>query len=260
MCAHATLPRPRRSHAPRAAAWHTEGGALAPQVAPEILDMSVHGGYDEQVDVWSMGVILYILLCGFPPFYGEEEAMFDKIKAGDFAFLMPQWEPISQGARDVVSRMLVVDPRKRARIDELLRDPWLAPKAADAPANPEEFDLAHAPTYHLKETEQALALQTKAARLFFASIRITKHVRKLRKRMQEKAAKAADDGAKYVAATSTTSAADGLARTESFEVVRTQSFLARQAAESAKAKPSRSCECGGFDQAAWYSFLCVARG
>eukprot|EP00966_Prymnesium_polylepis_P068281 1586534-Prymnesium_polylepis.1 len=92
-------------------------------IAPEVLHMK---GYDKQCDVWSMGVIVYILLCGFPPFYADNDAqLFERIKAGKYEFLRPYWDPISDGAKDFVRKMLTVDPKKRATVDELLKDPWL---------------------------------------------------------------------------------------------------------------------------------------
>lgn len=63
-------------------------------VAPEILGQS---GYTEKVDCWSLGVILYIMLCGFPPFYDENNAvLFQTIRAGDFGFPSPYWDDISE--------------------------------------------------------------------------------------------------------------------------------------------------------------------
>ena len=83
-------------------------------------------GYNQQCDVWSMGVIVYILLCGFPPFYADNDAqLFEKIKRGQYEFLKPYWDPISDAAKAFVRRMLVVDPTKRATCEELLNDPWL---------------------------------------------------------------------------------------------------------------------------------------
>merc|ERR1711998_622492 len=88
-------------------------------VAPEVLH-GKPGGYDEKVDVWSMGVIIYILLCGFPPFYADNDAqLFAKIKAGNYQFLKPYWDPVSREAKDFVSKMLVTNPTERASIDEL---------------------------------------------------------------------------------------------------------------------------------------------
>jgi len=99
-------------------------------IAPEVLHMK---GYDQQCDIWSFGVIVYILLCGFPPFYADNDKMlFDKIKAGKYEFLKPYWDPISDGAKDFVSKMLVVDPKKRATVDDLLAHEWLSKQAAAA--------------------------------------------------------------------------------------------------------------------------------
>lgn len=81
-------------------------------VAPEILK---NEPYDGAVDLWSIGVILYILLCGFPPFYDESAAvLYAQIKRGDYDFPDPYWTEISPEAKELVSRLLTVDPKKRA--------------------------------------------------------------------------------------------------------------------------------------------------
>jgi len=92
-------------------------------VAPEVL---THEIYSEQVDMWSIGVIVYILLCGFPPFYGDNDAqMFKKIKAGQYKFLAPYWDPISPEAKDFVAKLLIVDPKKRLNSMDALKHPWV---------------------------------------------------------------------------------------------------------------------------------------
>ena len=84
-------------------------------------------GYDKQCDVWSLGVIIYILLCGFPPFYADNDAqLFDRIKKGKYEFLKPYWDPVSEAAKNFIRRMLVVDPKARASCAELMDDPWLS--------------------------------------------------------------------------------------------------------------------------------------
>uniref|UniRef100_A0A3B4XEW9 Protein kinase domain-containing protein n=1 Tax=Seriola lalandi dorsalis TaxID=1841481 RepID=A0A3B4XEW9_SERLL len=81
--------------------------------------------------VWSLGVIVYILLCGFPPFYADNDAqLYEKIKRGEFEFLRPYWDPISLEAKDMVRRMLTVDPKKRITCEEAMQHPWLRSEAS----------------------------------------------------------------------------------------------------------------------------------
>ena len=88
-------------------------------VAPEVLK---NKGYDSgAVDMWSTGVILYILLCGFPPFYEEElPALFDQILKGRYDFPSPWWDTISPGAKQLVTRLLTVDPKARLTADGIV--------------------------------------------------------------------------------------------------------------------------------------------
>jgi calcium/calmodulin-dependent protein kinase I len=91
-------------------------------VAPEIIDGL---SYTEKVDVWSAGVIVYILLCGFPPFYGDsDEELYDKISRGKFEFLVPYWNNVSNEAKDLIQKMLTVNPNKRLSADQALQHPW----------------------------------------------------------------------------------------------------------------------------------------
>ncbi|XP_059967449.1 serine/threonine-protein kinase DCLK3 [Mesoplodon densirostris] len=94
-------------------------------VAPEILSEK---GYGLEVDMWAAGVILYILLCGFPPFRSPErdqDELFNIIQLGHFEFLAPYWDNISDAAKDLVSRLLVVDPKKRYTAHQVLQHPWI---------------------------------------------------------------------------------------------------------------------------------------
>ena len=101
-------------------------------VAPEILN---NKGYDSAaVDMWSTGVILYILLCGFPPFYEEElPALFDQILHARYDFPSPWWDSISKEAKSLVQALLTLDPKKRMTADEVLKQPWVTGAASDAP-------------------------------------------------------------------------------------------------------------------------------
>ena len=95
-------------------------------VAPEILQGKTYG---RSVDVWSIGVITYILLCGYPPFHDDNHnALFRKIKKGKYQFDSPYWDHISESAKDLITKMLVVDPEKRSTAAELLQHQWVVEK------------------------------------------------------------------------------------------------------------------------------------
>jgi hypothetical protein len=93
-------------------------------VAPEILEQK--GGYGCEVDLWSLGVILYILICGFPPFYDENNAaLYNQIKRGDYSFPSPYWDNVSKPAIDIVKKLLTVDPKARLTVQQTLDHPWI---------------------------------------------------------------------------------------------------------------------------------------
>lgn len=98
-------------------------------VAPEILRGQSYG---KEVDIWSVGVILYILLCGFPPFYDDNnKKLFSMIVSANFSFPDPYWTEVSQEAKDLVSKLLVVDRTARLNADQILADPWLCTAAGN---------------------------------------------------------------------------------------------------------------------------------
>ncbi|CAL5206520.1 unnamed protein product [Lathyrus oleraceus] len=101
-------------------------------VAPEVLRKR----YGPEADVWSAGVILYILLCGVPPFWGEsEQEIFEAILHSDLDFTSDPWPGISESAKDLVKKMLVRDPSKRLSAFDVLRHPWIQVDGA-APDKP----------------------------------------------------------------------------------------------------------------------------
>ncbi|QEU59325.1 Rck2/Rck1 [Kluyveromyces lactis] len=82
--------------------------------------------YSMQVDMWGVGCVLYTVLCGFPPFFDEKiDVLTEKISRGEYTFLRPWWDQISDGAKNCVRKLLEVDPAKRYTSEQLLQDPWL---------------------------------------------------------------------------------------------------------------------------------------
>lgn len=102
-------------------------------VAPEVLNTPKGTTYGKEIDIWSLGVITYIMLVGYPPFYSDTDnnaEIFDKIMRGAYDFPPEHWGEISDAAKAVIRRMLTVNPKRRITIDELLQDPWVRGTAA----------------------------------------------------------------------------------------------------------------------------------
>ncbi|KAL5202759.1 hypothetical protein ABZP36_013711 [Zizania latifolia] len=101
-------------------------------VAPEVLKRR----YGAEADIWSAGVILYILLSGVPPFWAEnEDGIFDAVLQGYIDFSSEPWPSISSGAKDLVKRMLRQDPKERLTAAEILNHPWIR-EDGEAPDKP----------------------------------------------------------------------------------------------------------------------------
>ena len=97
-------------------------------ISPEVLD----GMYDEKCDIWSAGVILYILLCGYPCFNGEtDEQIYRLIRKKKFDFPSPEWDVISDDAKNLIKKMLS-DGFERPSAEEVLKDPWVLNHAPNA--------------------------------------------------------------------------------------------------------------------------------
>jgi hypothetical protein len=96
-------------------------------VAPEIIS-ELPEGYSFPVDMWATGIIAYIILCGFPPFASaskSQKELFRKIRSGKFSFPDPYWRNVSEGAMDLIRKLLVVDPTTRFTAKQVLSHPWI---------------------------------------------------------------------------------------------------------------------------------------
>lgn len=92
-------------------------------IAPELLLEHPH---NMAVDMWSVGVVLYILLCGFPPFYADsDDKLFELIARGQYDFPSPQWDHITKEAKHLVQMLLQVDPKQRYTATDALGHPWV---------------------------------------------------------------------------------------------------------------------------------------
>ena len=90
-------------------------------IAPEVLK----GNYDEKCDIWSCGVILYILLCGYAPFYGEkDEDIYKQVLKGEYDFPKEEWDSVSKEAKDLVKKMIEKNPSKRISALDALQHSW----------------------------------------------------------------------------------------------------------------------------------------
>ncbi|NXR40535.1 CHK2 kinase, partial [Zosterops hypoxanthus] len=96
-------------------------------LAPEVLNSLGTAGYSRAVDCWSLGVILFVCLCGYPPFNEQNTqlSLRDQITRGKYTFIAKEWKHVSGMALDLVKKLLVVDPSKRLTTEEALEHPWL---------------------------------------------------------------------------------------------------------------------------------------
>ncbi|KAI9257898.1 kinase-like domain-containing protein [Sporodiniella umbellata] len=92
-------------------------------VAPEVL---LQTGHNKPVDLWSVGVILYTLLSGYTPFWGEDQSsLFEAIMSGNYEYDEEYWSHISESAKHLIDRLLTLDPTQRITAEEALRHPWI---------------------------------------------------------------------------------------------------------------------------------------
>jgi len=98
-------------------------------VAPQVLA----GKYDELSDMWSIGVIMYVMLCGYPPFFGDTDAdVLSKVRLGNFTFNAADWRNVSEDAKNLIRQLLKMNPRDRYTAQQALNHEWVKNKAPAA--------------------------------------------------------------------------------------------------------------------------------
>ncbi|CAC42325.1 Calcium/calmodulin-dependent protein kinase type II [Caenorhabditis elegans] len=103
-------------------AWHGFAGTPG-YLSPEVLKKDP---YSKPVDIWACGVILYILLVGYPPFWDEDQhRLYAQIKAGAYDYPSPEWDTVTPEAKSLIDSMLTVNPKKRITADQALKVPWI---------------------------------------------------------------------------------------------------------------------------------------
>lgn len=140
-------------------------------VAPEVI--GTNPSYGPKCDVWSLGVIFYILLCGYPPFSDDDQnALFKMIRSGKYSMDPAEWGVISDSAKDLVRRILVVDPDKRLSAQEILHHPWMKMDAAAIPDVDLSSSVAQLRRYQarrrLKKAINAVRVTVRTRMLFAA--------------------------------------------------------------------------------------------
>ncbi|XP_052598214.1 calcium/calmodulin-dependent protein kinase type II subunit alpha [Peromyscus californicus insignis] len=99
-------------------------------LSPEVLRKDPYG---KPVDLWACGVILYILLVGYPPFWDEDQhRLYQQIKAGAYDFPSPEWDTVTPEAKDLINKMLTINPSKRITAAEALKHPWISHRSTVA--------------------------------------------------------------------------------------------------------------------------------
>jgi len=136
-------------------------------VAPEVLGPEK---YDKSCDIWSLGVIMYILLCGFPPFYSNHglpisPGMKRRIRSGQYEFPSPEWTNVSSDAKELIKGCLKTNPEERLTIDQVIRNQWVAQYNAVPPTPLLTSDVLKEENEQWPDVQQGMSLALREMRV-----------------------------------------------------------------------------------------------
>jgi calcium-dependent protein kinase len=150
-------------------------------IAPEVLQ----NFYNEKCDIWSCGVIMYILLCGSPPFYGDtDEEIYAKVREGKFSLDGEEWDEISDEAKDLLKNLLRKDLNKRYSCEDALNHAWLK-KYSTRQKKDSNLEILKKAIHNLKDYRAELKLQQAALALIVRNQPNKQEVNDLRKLFTE---------------------------------------------------------------------------
>jgi len=129
-------------------------------VAPEVLGPEK---YDKSCDIWSLGVIMYILICGFPPFYSNHgqpisPGMKRRIRSGQYEFPKPEWTNVSSGCKDLIKGCLKTNPEERLTIDQVIESGWISQYEAVPPTPLLTSDVLKEETEQWPDVQQGMSV------------------------------------------------------------------------------------------------------
>jgi calcium-dependent protein kinase len=147
-------------------------------MAPEVINKD----YDCKADIWSLGVIMYVLLCGMPPFDGpDDKSIQNKVKIGKFSFDKENWKDISSEAKILLSKMLTLDPKKRISAVEAVKEIWIKKYAKNTHLSMEDiYKRLKRPFENMKRYCSSLKIQQAVIAFLVRQVSNTDMIRELR--------------------------------------------------------------------------------
>uniref|UniRef100_A0A8C8GAJ5 calcium/calmodulin-dependent protein kinase n=1 Tax=Oncorhynchus tshawytscha TaxID=74940 RepID=A0A8C8GAJ5_ONCTS len=144
-------------------------------LSPEVLRKDPYG---KPVDIWACGVVLYILLVGYPPFWDEDQhKLYQQIKAGAYDFPSPEWDTVTPEAKNLINQMLTINPTKRITADQALKHPWVCQRSTVASMMHRQETVECLRKFNARRKLKGAILTTMlVTRNFSGSVRLTFHL------------------------------------------------------------------------------------